>query len=202
MDLRRGLPPAMLAAMAGIVHPIVFVHLDWPDVPVFAHSSTGDIIWGRRTWRGVGDFGSITLPDESADDMAATEASVSLRAGPEELDAFLDDAIRNRDATFYYGCMTDRPGTPGSVLVSDPVAVFHGTMDAAGMSFDPVIDDEGNIGVESSITVGLATGPGARTSASVYHSDQDQARRQPGDTAGRLTALASIRAQDITWPES
>jgi len=113
------------------------------------------------------------------------------------LDAYMDDAIRNREATFYMGVLTDRPGSADAALVSDPVAVFHGTMDAAGLSFEPT-----EKGVVSRITVGLATGPGARSSASVLHSDQDQAKRQPGDTAGRLTALASTRRETITWPES
>lgn len=198
MELRRGLPPAMLAAMAGVTYPVIFVHLDWPDVPVFAHSAKGVIEWGGQSWSGVGHLGSITLPDEGSDSMATSEAAVTLQASPDDLDAFMDDAIRNREATFYVGTLTDRPGTVGARLVSNPVAVFHGTMDAATLSFEPVNETE----VRSSITVGLATGPGARSSASVFHSDQDQADRHPGDTAGRLTALASLRRESITWPES
>ena len=197
MELRRGVPPAMLAAMAGTTYPVLFVHLDWPGAPVFVHSAKGVLTWGGHDWKGVGAFGSISIPDEGGGSMATAEASVTLQASPEDLDAYMDDTIRNREAAFYWGSLTARPGTAGAQLISDPVAVFHGAMDAAGLTFEPDGDN-----VISSITVGLATGPGARSSASVYHSDQDQARRHSGDTAGRLTALASLRREAITWPES
>ncbi|WP_406735897.1 hypothetical protein [Thioclava sp. GXIMD4215] len=199
MELTRGCPAAMLDAIAGpVFYPVVFVYLDWPDAPVRAHSGTGPLIWGGHEWQGVGQWGTITAPAEVSGSMVATEATVTLVAGPEDFDAFIDAAIRNREGAIYIGCLADRPGTAGgATLLADPVAIFYGTMDAMSMTIEPT--DEG---IQSSMSITLATGPGARSAATVYHSEQDQARAYPGDTAGRMTALAMSRAQVLTWPES
>lgn len=196
--LTRSLPTAMRAALQGTFYPVLFVHLDWPGAPVRAHSGVGTITWGGHSWTGVGDFGSVSIPDEAGGSMVATEAVVSLIASPADFDAFLDDQIRNRSGAIYMGCVTARPGdTGGNVLVSDPVAVFFGAMDGMAMQISPTDD-----GVETSMQITLTTGPSARSAATVYHSDADQAAKYPGDTAGRLVAVAYARAQKITWPES
>lgn len=187
--LTRGIPAPMLAAMAATFCPVVFVYLDWPGGAVRAHSSGGTITWGGHDWVGVGDFGSITLPGEFGG-MVNAEAQVSIMGDPEALDEYTDAVIRNRTAEVYFGVLTDRAST---VLVSDPVVVFSGQMDV----FSLQATEAGH-----AAQVSLITGPGARSDAAVFHSDQDQARKYPGDTAGRLLALALAIAQILTWPAS
>ena len=196
--LRRGVPPEMLAAMQGTFYPVLFVHLDWPGDPVRAHSGVGVISWGGYDWTGVGDFGDVAIPDEAAGSMVATTATVSLVASPEDFDAFLDDQIRNRAGSIAMGVVAARPGDPGgNDLVAAPVPVFFGTMDGMAMTVDPTEN-----GVQSTMTITLSTGPGARSAATIAHSDADQSAKYPGDTAGRLVALSYARAQKYTWPES
>ncbi|WP_406870448.1 hypothetical protein ABEB22_12545 [Thioclava sp. 'Guangxiensis'] len=199
MELTRGCPAAMLEAISGpVFYPVVFVYLDWPNAPVRAHSGVGVLTWGGEEWQGVGKWGTLSVPAEVGGSMVATEATVTLVAGADKFDDFVDAAIRNREGEIHIGCVADRPGTVGgAVLLADPVAIFFGTMDAMSMTIEPT-----EAGVQSSMSITLATGPGARSAATVYHSEQDQARAYPGDTAGRMTALAMSRAQVLTWPES
>lgn len=195
--LTRGLPSAMVSAMSGAFWPVLFVWLDWPGAAVRAHTGVGDIVWGGHTWHGVGNFGGVTTPDE-AGSMVATEATVSLVAGAAEMDGYLDDAIRNRSGEIYLGFVTDRPGTAGgaTLVFATPVTVFSGAMDGLGLAIKP----QGRSGYATEASLTLRTGPGARSEASIYHTEADQALRHPGDTAGRLAILALATAQKLLWP--
>lgn len=198
VTLTRGVPAPMMAALAETFYPVVFVWLDWPGAPLRAHSGVGTITWGGHSWAGVGKFGAVSVPSEDGGSMVATEASLSLVADPAALDGYLDDAIRNLSGEIYKGLVTARPGEAGgTTLVSDPVTMFSGTMDGLLMDITP--DDAG---YTTQAVVSLVTGPGARSGATIYHSGEDQARRYPGDTAGRLVALAIARLQKMTWPEA
>ena len=133
--LSRGLPDALLAALSGpVFHPVIFAWLDWPGAPVRAHGATGVLHWGGQDWQGLGGVGGISLPGEDLGGIATAEAEVTLVAGPDAFDAYLDDRIRNRAAAIWIGCLAARPGTPGAALVSEPVAVFHGTMDRLALA--------------------------------------------------------------------
>lgn len=198
VSLTRGVPAPMLAAMAGTFYPVAFVYLDWPGATLRAHTGVGAITWGGQSWAGVGPMGSISIPAESGGSMVATEAALSLVADPMELDSYADDVIRNLAGEIYLGVVSARPGQPGgTTLVSDPVTIFSGLMDALVIEVEPT-----DTGVNHRATVTLITGPGARSDAAVYHSDQDQGRKYPGDTAGRHLVLAYAKAQKLTWPES
>ena len=195
--LTRGLPTAMVTAMEGPFWPVLFVWLDWPGGAVRAHSGVGSISWGGYTWAGLGKFGSVATPDESGS-MVATEATLSLVAPADELDGYLDDAIRNRSGEIYLGFVTDRPGTAGgtTLVFATPVTLFSGAMDGLSLAIKP----NGRKGFSTEANLVLRTGPGARSEATIYHTDADQQLRYPGDTAGRLTVLAVASAQKLLWP--
>ncbi len=198
--LTRGVPVAMQAALAsgGTIYPVLFVWLDWPGATVRAHTGRGTITWGGHAWVGVGPFGAVSVPSEAGGSMVATEAEVSLVSDPAALDAYLDDVIRNLSGAIYMGCLAARPGDGAvDVLLSDPVVIFAGIMDGMLVEVEPT-----EMGVAHRAAITLVTGPSARSNAAVYHSDQDQARKYPGDTAGRHLVLAGARAQKFTWPES
>jgi len=204
MHLKRGVDPTLLASLSRGGYPVLFAYLDWPDAPVRAHSGVGEVTWGGQTWRGVGTLGNVEIPAE-AGEIAAVEAILSLAGVPADLDGYADDAIRGRVVELHLGGMAGRPGGhdgrqttgPGSTLVGVPVSLFSGLMDALTLSASAT--DEG---VDHEARVAAATGQEARSSASISHSDEDQRRKHPGDTAGRLTIMAYAKAQRLTWPES
>jgi hypothetical protein len=51
------------------------------------------------------------------------------------------------------------------------------------------------------VVITLANGPSQRSFAEVFHTYEDQIRRFPGDTAGRLTINAEAERDKLTWPE-
>ena len=204
MELRRGVDPALLARLSGVSYPILFAYLDWPGAPVWAHSGVGPITWGGQTWQGVGHVGAVELPEESAE-IAATEAMLTLAGVAADLDGYADDNIRNRLVEIYLGSVQGRPGGhdgrqvtgPGSTLAGAPQRLFAGLMDV--LTLTAAKSDEG---VEHTAQVSVISGQEARSAATVFHSDEDQKRKFPGDTAGRLVILAFARAQKLTWPEN
>lgn len=204
MELKRGVSPAMLAALSEPSYPILFAHLDWPGDPVWAHTGVGTITWGGQAWNGVGTLGNIEIPEE-APGVAAVEAVLSLAGVPADLDGYADDPIRNRTVEIYIGTVAGRPGGhdgkqisgPGNTLIGTPVELFSGTMDGLLLNAS---DDGGEIVHDAQVMV--ATGVEARSMASIHHSDEDQRRSYPSDTAGRLVIMAFANAQRLTWPEN
>lgn len=204
MELRRGVSPALLAVLARGGYPILLAHLDWPGEPVFAHTGVGPIAWGGRRWHGVGTVGNVELPAE-ASEIAAVQAVLSLAGVPADLDGYADDMIRNRSVYLYIGAVQGRPGGhdgqqtsgPGNTLVGDPTQLFSGLMD--GLTLSETATDKG---VEHAVQVPVSTGQKARSRASIYHTDEDQRRAYPSDTAGRLVVLAFAKAQKLFWPEN
>lgn len=185
-------------------YPLLFAWLDWPDAPVWAHSGVGPIYWGGKTWQGVGTVGNVQIPEEGAE-IAAVEAILSLAGVAADLDGYADDTIRNRSMTLHLGFVEGRPGGQsgketfglGNTLADEPEQLFSGIMDMLTLTASGT--DEG---VEHEAQVTVLTGQEARSMASISHSDEDQRRRFPTDTAGRHTIMAYARAQRLYWPET
>ena len=204
MELRRVVDPATLSAFRQGSYPVLFAWLDWPDAPVWAHTGVGQITWGGQTWTGVGTVGNVQIPEEGAE-IAAVEAILSLAGVAADLDGYADDTIRNRSMTLHIGAVLGRPGGHdgkqttglGSKLAGEPTQLFSGIMDMLTLTASGT--DEG---VTHETQVSVLTGQEARSSASLSHSDEDQRRKYPADTAGRHTILAYAKAQRLTWPET
>lgn len=190
-NLVRGASPAMLTTVAGpFFFPVIMVYLDWPGAPVRVHSGRGDIPFDGETWRGVGAFGEISLPEEGMS-MASVSAELRLVGLGPKLDDYLDDEIRGRASQVLFSCVTERAG---NVLVADPVEVFSGYMDGLR---DIVTGSDGVLQRGVSLTV--AQGPSQRSSAASHHTAEDQAQAFPADTAGRHTINAEARAGNFIW---
>ena len=189
MILSREIDPVVLAALVGpVVYPVVLVMLDWPTGAVRFHTSYGVITWGGFDWIGTGPFDDLSIGEEG-EGLAASDASVRLLGS---VDACLEDSeavIKNRAATVYSGLVT-APG--GNVLIGDPFVQFSGAMD--GLVYRQDGDRHG-------LQLAMSAGPGARVGAAFTHSNEDQAAKFPGDTAGRHTQLAAANARIRTWPE-
>jgi hypothetical protein len=132
------------------------------------------------------------MPEEDLG-LAAQPAEVRLMGAPDELDQYLTDPIRNREAIIYFGVVTERGG---NVLIGQPFEMFVGYMDAMR---ETVTVEDGVMRRDVVLTV--ANGPSQRSFAEVFHTYEDQSRRFPGDTAGRLTINAEAERDKLTWPE-
>lgn len=205
MDLMRQVSAETLDALSGVFFPVLMVHVDWPEEPVYAHTGVGPITWDGHTWVGVGPVGAVDIPPEALSGVVAAEAILSLVGVPVDLDGMLDDEIRGRAVEVYFAVVAGRPGGhdgrqitgPGCTLKGAPSPLFYGTMDA--LDLDAAASDTG-VSHEARVTV--TTGPSARSRASIYHTDEDQRRRHPTDTAGRHLIMAFAKAQKLTWPEN
>ena len=194
MVMSRDVDAATLAELSSgrEIYPVLAVHLDWPGAPVWVHSSVGVISWGGHSWLGLGRFGGIETPEE-AGGLASWPLTLTLVGPPDEMDAYLDDPIRNRAASVRWGLLTRRGG---NVLVGALNAFFDGYMDAMR---DSLTLADG--GVERMIRLQAVSGPSARASAQVFHTAENQAAAYPGDTAGELVQNAEAEATAMRWPE-
>ena len=191
--LRRGVDASMLAALsADVIHPVALVWLDWPGGAVRVHSNLGDILWAGEVWRGVGNLGGISLPEESGG-LASVEATLQLVGATEEVFERVEDPIKNHPGRILMGVTTERGG---NVLIGQPTGLFVGAMDS---SRAVVTGADGEL--EHGIEVTVGSGPGARSIASIYHSPEERARVAPGDTAGRHVINALTRVETQRWPE-
>lgn len=196
MALIRDIDPATLEAFArGAFHPVVLVLIDWPGDPVRVHSGVGTLTWAGEDWRGVGPLdGVIRLPAEGQGP-ASVEGEARLGGFDAQADAILSQATEARGAAceVWFGAVTERCGT---VLAGEPFRAFVGSVGAVG-------DEESWSGDDAmrAVMVGLEGGPSQRSRASAYHSDADQRRLDPTDTAGRwcFAARANAQAQLPKW---
>lgn len=192
MDLKRAIAPDLAAAIAGpYFHPILLVWLDWPGGTLRMHSGAGMITWDGHTWQGVGKFGAVDVPEESASGIPV-EFSLSLTCDLPELAAYADAVIRQRAGAIYLGATTTAGGKD---LIGAPTLMVSGTMDTLVLATSV---DEAT--TDYTLTVGLTTGPGYRSSATIHHSHEDQSRHASTDTAGKRLVLATARAAKDLWP--
>lgn len=195
MGLMRPIHADTKAALQRVFYPIVMVHLDWPGGHVYAHSGAGTITWGGESWLGVGKFGGIEVPGETPG-LAASQASLTLIGDPSVLFDLLAAPIRNRPGEVYEA-LTTVPG--GNVLIGDPISLFSGYMDAMRYRLMSE-DDGGRVVVDHVVQIDVGSGPGARSSAAVLHSYEDQIDKFPGDTAGRFLINIEAEVENQQWP--
>lgn len=196
MDVTRATPAALLAAVSGpYFHPVVLAEIDWPGAPLYAHSGAGEISYLGRTWQGVGSFGSVDVPQEVMT-AVPSEFTMSIVTDHDEIEPYTDTVIRGRFGRVLLGATT----TPGGNDLIGAVEIVAGTADGLAMRVE-VEDGQGGVTVWYKIIVTLTTGPSMRSEAAIAHSDEDQRRAYPGDTAGRHLILAETTAQKTYWPE-
>jgi len=188
----------MLEALQKPFYPVLFAFVDWTASPVYVHSAIGEITWGGHDWHGLGYLGSVTIPAESTG-VATTEATLGIAGVEPDLGDFSLTFEPGRVVQIYLGCLTDRPGgydgKQPCTLVSDPVQIFFGLTDTLQLK-DTLISE----GIQHEAFVAVSTGVEARSNASVYHSNEDQIKTYPTDTAGQLVILSYAMTQRLRWP--
>lgn len=194
MDLVRGFTPTQLTSLrSSVFYPNLMVFVDWPGDPLRFSFREEPMVWDGNTYAPFGPLAELSLPSESPG-IAAETAVLSIAGVDHDLDGRLDTPIRGRDVEVYLALMADRTGP---VRIGNPVRLFSGTIESTRMKTSKISQRE----TLSRIEVDLSTGPSARAESSVYHTDEDQRKKYPTDTAGRLTIFARAKAQKLRWPE-
>jgi len=194
MELVRGFNAQQKAALrSSVFYPNLLIFVDWPGDPLRFNMSDSPLTVGGLTYAAFGPAASLSLPAETMDIIAST-ASLSIAGVDHELDSQLDSPVRGKAVQVYLGLMT---GVSKAELIGPPVRIFQGTIGSSRMRTSSVAENQ----LLSKIEVDLSTGPSARAKSSIFHSNEDQKKRYPSDTAGRLTILAFSNAQKLRWPE-
>ena len=193
MALVRGIHSDTLAAVSvNGFHPAVLAFVDWPGSPIRVHSGSGTITYLGETWSGIGRFGSLSVPEEGGG-VAANTARLTIGGTLTEIMEDFGANIKGRDVDVYLGATTEEQG---NVLIGEPFSLFSGYIDSDTFGVSEAGGD-----IEAEYFIDVAPGPGARSKASISHTDEDQQARYPGDTGFRHTALAAIRATNPqVWP--
>ena len=189
----RNIDSSLTTSLSGVFNPVILVYVDWPNGDVRVHSGVGDITFSGQTWTGLGKYGTISLPGEES---SIVNASATLIVSGTLVDLLgeLNANPRNSDVDIYFGTTT-LPS--GDTIEGIPTLLYSGFVDT--VEFDLNRTDTG---VESSVSIGVSSGPSARTTATVNHSAEDQEFRFTGDTAGRqvIHAIKKVFNPDV-WPQ-
>lgn len=194
MALTRVIEAAAYAALqVDGFHPIVMVHVDWPDGAVYAHSGQGTISWDGDDWQGVGPFGGGEVPPEALGGAVPAEASLYVLGTIEDILGQLDQAARNRDVQILLALVTERAG---NVLIGAPVELLSGYVDANELDYREAGGD-----LAPAFSLAVNSGPSVRMALAATHSDEDQQAVEAGDTLMRHVALSELdRVNPPTWP--
>lgn len=192
MELIREIDADLLEAISSKdgFYPIVLVRSVWPDGTVHAHSGNGSLSWDGETWIGLQPIANVEIGAESGG-FVPSEAVLSVNGPLATVLDYMDPAARGGEVVVWFGATTE-PG--GTTLIGEPCEIFSGTLDNNSMKFTP------ETGV-AELSVGVATGPGARSKAVISHSDEDQQAKHLGDTFfQRCTATDLWLALPLQFP--
>ena len=186
MVMTRGINADTLAAFEKPFFPVTLALIGWPTGVIRVHDGLGSISFQGQSWLGVGDGGSIRLPDEQTG-MASLPGEMMIGGTDTEIDDELRADVIGRPVQVYYGAVTQRAG---ATLIGVPFSAFTGTID--GVQDEQTADGR-------MIRLQLASGPSQRSRSSSVHSYADQIANG-GDTAGRhVNAALSRSRQVLRW---
>ena len=116
---------------AEVFRPVLFLFLDLDGGDVIVNSSDQDIAWdfdgdsSDETFTGVGQFGSVSVINESADLKASGIQCMLTGVPTTHISNALSESYSGRTAKLYIGFLNS-----SRVLVADPMVIFAGRIDA------------------------------------------------------------------------
>jgi len=116
---------------AEVFRPVLFLFLDLDGGDVLVNSSDQDIAWdfdgdsSDETFSGVGQFGSVSVINESADLKASGIQCMLTGVPTTHISNALSESYSGRTAKLYIGFLN-----ASRVLVADPMVIFAGRIDA------------------------------------------------------------------------
>lgn len=185
MGLTRDVDPALLAALAGHIHPVLLMEVELPAETIRAHSGIGTLAWGGHDWLGMDRLARFTAGLEGRG-LARSAATIEIVMDLPELLASSGAGARNGEVTAWWGVTTEAGGT---TLIGEPALYFAGYLD----SWTRGIVRDG-MSIKHGLSIGIMPGPGARDGFPVVHSPEAQEAAFAGDTGARHFVNAVKRA--------
>jgi len=165
------------ATLSRVVRPILFCRMAFSSGVQRLHTEIGPRtavhpIFGSESYIGIGDFGGMTSDIKESISVAPEQLSIAITGVDSTfIDIALDDDYYRRDIELMFGF-----DDPDGVLEDDPVIVYSGFMDKAGISLG-----QG----KAEITLSCETRATNLQSASDQRfSDEDLQAAVSGDLAG------------------
>lgn len=181
---RETLTPAVLSELENETYrPLILVGLDFPSVPVYAHSGAGDISFNGNTYKGVGQLGNLSVLEETID-LQTFGFSLELTGiDPALLAISLNDHIQGRAAEIYLAFLDEE-----HQIIPDPVGPWLGRMDAP----------QGEIGKTATIKIDIESRLADWERARIRrYTDADQQAEYPGDKFFEF--VSEMQEKEITW---
>ncbi len=212
-------PNTKAAAAAPLIHPVLFVKLEFDGGDVNMHTELGDIIFGGDTYTGIGKLGGISGMEENSD-LSRTPISLSLSGIPNDLvSILLGEQYQGRTATIFLGYLdltgafnistittedgaTSYTAEDGStlytiesgaanVMVADPVIIYKGNIDTADFAIDK------SFAVTISVESRFAAWDKPLTRR---YNNSDQQSRHPGDKG--LQFVEQAASKTLWWGQA
>jgi hypothetical protein len=183
--MTRGLSPLQQAAAADDqVARTVAVELDFPDGFARFHGGHETIMIGDAEFLGVGQLGSISMAEESAE-LRAYGLTVKLSGVPRDAVAYaLGQAYQGRKGTVWEVQLE-----PATYQVIGALVVFRGRMDQLDIA----------LGAQASVTCRLENRLADWDRPRILRfTDDEQRRRDPND--GSFRFLSATTEKEIIWP--
>jgi len=117
----RDLPANFAALLENrVVAPVFFLHLDWPQSPVYWVTAYGAISWDGKWWAPTGEFMQIAQISES-NDARANGVQLTLSGIPSQtLASIFRNDFQGRKAQIYIGFLNEQGG-----LITAPLRILR-----------------------------------------------------------------------------
>jgi hypothetical protein len=184
--MTRTITPSVAAAIAADrVARTVAVELDFPSGVSRWNASLADIVIDGNVFLGVGNLGTISVTEESAE-LRAYGLTLVLSGIPRDTVALgLLRGFQNRRGTVWEVPLDPNTFEP----LASPVIIFRGRMD----TLDVQLGDTGTVTVALENRLADWDRPRIRR-----YTDEDQQAAHPGDTGLRFVPATTDK--EITWP--
>lgn len=182
--MSRGATSDVIAAAAArLVRPAWFGDFDFSGGHVRVWTGYGDKVLGGNTYKGLGELGAVTFPDETRDIRAASLAFVLSGVPSALVSKALTENYRNRAVVLYLAFLnTDQS------IISDPLQ-WRGRMDQCSINDD---------GTAASIRVTAESRlADLNRPREIRITDEAQQGRFPGDLGFQYVAL--LQNTQVVW---
>lgn len=166
----------------------LLVEIDYTPTPVRVWTGRDDITWDSKTWKGIGDLGSISVITEKVGIRAGT-LKLTLNGVPSSAVAnALDDAQAGRSVKVWVATFTESGGVWS--IVADP-----NRMEWADTDVHEIVEDDGKYSIELNCETPLSR----LTLLNVLRcTTEDQQRHFPDDTFFDFAVQVAEKA--LYWP--